>query len=106
MFFILFCIILFTKYETVRPWSTNDTSGRPLRRETSPRRKGQFELFEKLFQNHNHMVRPLQHSNESIVIYFELFIAQLVAVDEGGIIFSFFATLLSKTHLGWSNSGN
>ena len=44
--------------------------------------KGEAELYKRLFQNYSSLIRPVKNANESVVITFELFIAQLIKVDE------------------------
>ena len=50
--------------------------------------KTESELYQNLFRNYNQIIRPAKNGNETVVIYFELFIAQLVKVDE--VFFSCF----------------
>ena len=42
----------------------------------------QDKLYQSLFNGYNPLIRPLEHANQSVVVDFELFIAQLVHVDE------------------------
>ena len=51
-----------------------------------PRKKGESELYDYLFGKYNQLIRPVKHANQSVVIKFELFIAQLVKVDEESLI--------------------
>ena len=44
--------------------------------------KGEAELYKQLFKNYSSLIRPVKNANESVVITFELFIAQLIKVDE------------------------
>ena len=57
----------------------NSRSKRGLRR-----KQGEAELYRDLFGNgrYNKWIRPVEHANMTVKVYFELYIAQLIKVDE------------------------
>ena len=44
--------------------------------------KAERELYKTLFNGYNKWIRPVEFANQTVVIKFELFIAQLVKIDE------------------------
>ena len=76
--------------------------------------KGEGDLYKTLFEKYNQIIRPVNNANESVVIAFELFIAQLVKVDEVRVYFAVLLILnlnsvrlirLWKLSYGSSNPG-
>ncbi|CAK8678996.1 unnamed protein product [Clavelina lepadiformis] len=44
--------------------------------------RNEEKLFHKLLSDYNSWIRPVSNSNDTVIVHFELFMSQLVKVDE------------------------